>query len=190
MSVLHDRRVSVLLVLVLVGSALSVALALTRSDAQGAPGPPALVRAGGPTYEPAELLGPGGDALEAAVATASRAFAYDHRRLRAGLDAATATMTRSYATEFTRAFDRRVRPFAQRRRAVAEAVVRGAGVVRTRDDTTALCLVYVDQLLVEARGRRPRAEPEVLGANRVLVELVLRDGRWRVDGMSTVEPAA
>lgn len=188
MSVLRDRRVSVLLVLVLVGSALSVVLALTRSDAGGAAEPPPVVRVGGPAYETAELLGPGGDALEAAVAAVPLAFGYDHRRLDADLEAATATMTRVYADSFARAFDRRVRPFAQRRRAVAEAVVRGAGVVRTRDDTTALCLVYVDQLLVGARGRRAGAEPELLAANRVLVDLVLRDGRWRVDGITTVRP--
>lgn len=188
MSVLRDRCVSVLLVLVLLGSALSVTLALTRSEARGAPDPPLVVRPDGPAYEPAPLLGPAGRALEAAVASASRAFAYDHRELRAGLDAATATMTRAYATEFTRAFDRRVRPFAERRRVVTEAVVRAAGVVRTRDDAAALCLVYVDQLLVEARGRRPRAEPELLAAHRLLVELVLRDGRWKVDGITTVRP--
>ncbi|MEO9325761.1 hypothetical protein ABFT23_19875 [Nocardioides sp. C4-1] len=184
MALLGDRRVSVLLALVLAGSALCVGLALTRPTPAGAGDPPAAVGGlGDPPYEPAALRGPGRAALEAAVVAVPLTLRYDHRDLDVALEAATDRMTRRYARTFTRVFDERVRPFARRRAAVAEAVVRGAGVVRAPDDEHVTCLVYVDQLLLEAKGRADDAEPEVLGRNRAYVELVLVDGEWLVDDL-------
>jgi Mce-associated membrane protein len=185
MSVLRDRAVLVLLVLVLAGSALCVALAVTRPGVSAADGPPEAVGTDGEVYVPADLVGPGGDALEAAVAALPLTLTYDHADLDASLTAATATMTPAYAREFAGVFDRRVRAFARRRDAVSEGVVRGAGVVRTTDDTAAVCLVYLDQVLLEGRGVDPE-EPEVIGRNRVRVELVRRDGAWLVARISGI----
>jgi hypothetical protein len=186
MSVLRDRAVLVLLVLVLAGSALCVTLAVTRPDVSRAGQPPDAVGTDGPAYVPADLVGPGGDALAAAVETMRLTLTYDHRDLGAALRAATERMTPAYAKEFRRVFDRRVRAFAQRRRAVSEGVVRGGGVVSTTGDTVAECLVYLDQLLVEGRGVGADEEPEVIARSRVRVELVLRDGAWLVSGIAGV----
>ncbi|MCW2814951.1 MAG: hypothetical protein JWN84_2406 [Nocardioides sp.] len=186
MAVLRQRSIAVLLALVLAGSVLSVVLALTRPEAAGVGVPPSATGATAPGFRPADLVGPGGDALAAAVDAVPATFSYDHRDLAGSLASATDQMTRSYAAVFRRTFDARVRPFAKRRAAVAEGLVRGAGVVRTDGDDAAVCLLYVDQLLVEARGRRKAAPPEVLARSRIRVELVLRDGVWRINGLRSV----
>ncbi|WP_148614199.1 hypothetical protein [Nocardioides rubriscoriae] len=182
MTVLRDRRVTVLLVLVLLGSALAVVLALTRPAADGATAPP-VETAQAPYFVPADLLGPGGEALAAAVSALPAALGYDHRDLDATLTRATQAMTTGYARVFTRTFDRRVRPLAQRQRSVVEARVRGAGVVRTDGDTAVVCLVYVDQVQVRPREGRKDAQPRVLSRNRVRVEMVLRSGAWKINGI-------
>jgi hypothetical protein len=181
--VLRDRRVAVLLVLVLVGSGLSVLLALTRPESGRAGVPPASTGARAPGFRPADLRGPGGDALAAAVSALSTALSYDYRYLDGSLTRATRQMTPAYARTFTRTFDRRVRPFARQRHAVAEGVVRGAGVVRTRGETRVVCLLYVDQVLVRGRGATAD-EPRVLSRNRARVEVVLNDGGWRIDSIN------
>ncbi|MDO9457824.1 hypothetical protein [Nocardioides sp.] len=186
MSVLRDSRVAVLLALVVAGSVLSVVLALTRPDPVGAGEPPGTTGTTAPGFRAADLVGPGGDALSAAVRSLPLTLSYDHRDLDGSLAAATALMTRRYATVFTRSFDRRVRPFAARRRAVAQGLVRGAGVVRTDDDENAVCLLYVDQVLVEARGLTRDDEPEVIARSRVRVDLVLVGGAWKIAGIRAV----
>jgi hypothetical protein len=183
MGVLRDKVVLALLVLVLAGSALTAGLALTRADESGPVRPPEAPGPGG-TYEPADLVGPAGPALDAVVGALPLVFGYDHRDLDGAEEAATATMTPRYAARFRRAFDQRVRPLARRRAAVAEAEVRGAGVLRASDDAVA-CLVFVDQLLVEAEDLRG-GRPEVLGRLRLRVDVVLRDGEWLVDGLTSV----
>lgn len=185
MGILRQRSVVVLLALVLAGSVLSVVLALTRPEAEGASTPPAATGATPPGFRPADLLGPGGDALAAAVAALPATLSYDHRDLDGSLQRATEQMTAGYRRVFTRTFDQQVRPFAERRRGVAQGLVRGGGVVRADGDDAVLCLLYVDQVLLEARGLRPAAAPEVLSRNRVRVSLVLRDGEWRIDGLAT-----
>jgi hypothetical protein len=184
--VLRDRRVVVLLVLVLVGSALSVLLALTRPGPDGAGGRPGSTGDRAPGFRPADLRGPGGDALAAAVSGLSTSLSYDYRYLDGSLARATRRMTPAYAKTFTRTFDRRVRPFARQRRAVAEGLVRGAGVVRTRGDTRVVCLLYVDQLQRRGRGVRAGGDPRVLSRTRARVEVVLRDGVWRIDAIKAV----
>lgn len=173
------RRVVVLLVLVLAGSGLTVALALTRPDVA-----PSAPDSRG-DYEVADLLGPGGDGLEAAVAAVPLAFGYDHADLTGSLRAASETMTPAYAARFARVFGREVRPFAREREAVTEARVRGAGVVRTGGGEDVVCLLYVDQVLVSGRGLAA-GESEVLGRNRVLVDVVLTDGVWKVDDIQVL----
>ncbi len=176
------RPVVVLLVLVLAGCALVVALALTRPDAAG-PGPAPGGGAG--DYRAADLPGPGGDALDAAVAAMPRALGYDHRDLAGSLRAATATMTDDYAVRFRRIYDERVGDFAERRRAVTQAQVRAAGVVRVGGEDRAVCLLYVDQVLTSGRDLAA-GETEVLGRNRVVVDMVRRGDRWLVDDLDVV----
>lgn len=185
MGVLRQRSIVVLLVLVVAGSVLSVVLALTRPEAEGVSAPPATTGATPPGFRPADLLGPGGDALAAAVAALPATLSYDHTDLDASLAGATEQMTAGYRRVFTRTFDEQVRPLARRRAAVAQGLVRGAGVVRATGDDEVLCLLYVDQLLLEARGLRPAAAPEVLSRNRVRVSMVLREGEWRISGLTT-----
>lgn len=172
------RSVTPLLVLVLLGSALSVVLAVTRPEAEGAGVQPGNAA----TYEVATLLGPGGEALEYAVTAVPLALSYDHRDLDGSLAGARSRMTREYGADFARIFDRRVRPLAQERKAVTEAVVRGSGVVRTRGDDVATCLLYVDQVLLEGTGLK-KGETEVLARSRVVVDLVRREQGWRIDGL-------
>lgn len=181
--VLGDRRVLVLLVLVLLGSGLSVALALTRPDVDSAPAPPGVTGATPPGFRPADLLGPGGDALAAAVPALSAALSYDHADLDGSRQRATSTMTTTYARTYARTFDSRVRPLATSRRSTVEGLVRGAGVVRAIDDETVVCLLYVDQVQTGGRGVRAGAT-RVLSRNRARVLLRRVDGTWRIDSIS------
>ncbi|WP_300401828.1 hypothetical protein [Nocardioides sp.] len=177
--------VPVLTILVLIGSALSLALALTRPD----PRPPAdLPGADGGvgTYQAADLEGPGGPAVAAAVELLPVALSYDFRDLPGGLDDATAVMTPTFAEAFTASFNSSARPLARRQRAIAQAQVRGAGLVRVIDSQTVLALAYVDQVLVQSRTLARSDPPQVLTRNRVLVRLARVDGEWLVANISPI----
>lgn len=173
------RVISVLTVLVLLGSALSLYLALTRPGQAAIPARPGSEVA----YRAADLDGPGGAALAVAVDALPAALSYDFRDLDASLAAATRTMTGSFAEEFTTTFDERARPVAKTRKAVTDAVVRAAGVVRTQGDARAVCLVFVDQVLLRSSRQDADEPPTTLSRNRVLVDLVLRSGTWKIDGI-------
>ncbi len=176
---MRGRLVTVLMVLVLAGSALSIVLAVTRPDADAA-GPPAT---SGGAYEPADLVGPAGDAVAAAVAGVPVLLTYDHRDLRAAVRASTRLTTARFAEVFGRTFERDSRPFALKRKAVTDAVVRGAGVVRTRGESAVTCLVYVDQRLVSGTPVDRGDPPLVLVRGRLLVDMVRRDDVWKIDGV-------
>jgi hypothetical protein len=177
------RVVPVLTVLVLLASALSVVLALTRPDPQ----PPADLPGAGPgAYRVASLAGPGGPAVEAVAAALPVVLGYEVGRLDEDLAAARALMTRSFARRFTASFDESARTFARRQQATVEASVRGAGLVRVVDDTTVLTLAYVDQVLVGGRSIEAGDSPRVLARYRVLVRLVTDGDGWRIDDMSPV----
>lgn len=176
------RVIAVLTVLVLLGSAVSLLLALTRPDQA-----PIAERPGqAAIYRPADLDGPGGPALAAAVAALPLALSYDFRGLDASLAAATTTMTAAFAAQFTKTFDERARPLAKQRKAVTEAVVRGAGVVRTQGPSRAVCLLFVDQRLLQSVRLDPGDPPMTLTTNRVLVVVVLRSGTWKIDGIRPI----
>ena len=172
------RVVEVLTALVIIGSALCLYLALTRPDRV----PLAELPGEGAAYRVADLAGPGGPALAAAVDALPAALSYNFRDLDASLAAATRRMTASYADEFTATFDERARPVATARKAITEAVVRGAGLVRA-SDARALALVFIDQLLVRSTRQDADDPPSTLSRNRVLVTLVLRSGTWRIDDL-------
>lgn len=175
----RQRLVSIFTALVLLGSGLSLYLALTRSDqvAQSE-------RPGESTpYRAAALDGPAGPALDAAVQALPVVLSYDFRDLDASLAAATRTMTAAFAKDFAVTFDARARSIATSREAVADAVVQGAGVVRTQGDSRAVCLVYVDQRLLRSARLGADGDPRTLSRNRVLVDVVLRSGVWKIDGI-------
>ncbi len=176
------RVVPVLIVLVLLGSALSLVLALTRPDPQ----PPAdLPGAGSQPYTATRLAGGAGPAVEAMVRALPVALSYDYRDLDADLADATALMTDGFAKAFTRSFNTSARPLAKRQRTVAEARVRGAGVVRVLDDDAVVALAYVDQVLTSRT--EPKAEAtESISRSRVLVRLVLEGETWLVSNISPV----
>lgn len=181
MGVLRDRRVVVLLVLVLAGSVLSVVLALDRPRPEGAGVPPGSTGTQAPGFRPADLLGPGGDALDVAVTALAAGLSYDHRDLDGSVSEAVAQLTPAYAATIAAKFDRRFRASVERRGLVVEGLVRGAGVVRTSGDSEVVCLLYVDQMLVEDRAQSSGEGPRVLSRYRARAEVVLVDGRWRVD---------
>ncbi len=110
------------------------------------------------------------------------ALSYDVHDLAGSLTAATDAMTARTRRSSSPIFDRRARPAARERKAVTEAVVNAAGLVRTQERRV-VCLVLVDQLLVEGRGHDPEAAPSLVSHNRVLVTMVLRSGTWKIDGI-------
>lgn len=177
------RVVPLLTVLVLLASALIVVLALTGPDPQ----PPANLPGAAPgDYEPADLAGDGGPAIERMAEVLPVTLGYDYRALDEGLAEATALMTNRFARRFTRSFNSSTRPLAKRQETVASARVLGAGLVRLTDPDTVVGLAYVDQVLVKRATRKPGGPPEGITRSRVLVRLVQVDDTWLVANISPV----
>lgn len=118
--------------------------------------------------------------VAAAASAVPFALSYDHRRLEENLAAATSRMTAEFAEEYRTTFDASVRPLARKERAVTEARVRAAGLVE-RDGEEAVCLVFVDQVLVASAGLADGKQPVKVGQNRVVVRLVQVGDSWKVD---------
>lgn len=177
--------VPVLFALVLIASGANLWLALNKPDASAKQAtPPSLADDG--TYTPANLAGPGGEALDAAVATLPLSLTYDYRKIKQSVAAATRGMTDDFAQEFRATFMKTALPLARDKSAVTDAVVRAGGLVRVEDGTRALCLVYVDQLLVSSKTMQNAQAPVNVSQNRVLVALVKTDGAWLVDGIAPI----
>lgn len=180
----HRRVLPVLTVLVLIGSALSLVLALTRPNPQPPEDlPGAAVDA---PYAVPELAGPGGPGVKAIAEALPVVLGYDFRRLDEDLQEATALMTKPFARRFREAYDATARPLATRQQRVVEAEVRGIGQVRVIDPTTVLALAYVNQLLVRSRTQASTDEPTVLSRYRVLVRATVVGSSWRVTDISPV----
>ncbi|GAA4116154.1 hypothetical protein GCM10022215_15640 [Nocardioides fonticola] len=126
------------------------------------------------------------EAVEAAATTLPLALSYDYRSLEPGVAAATAGMTDTFAADYRRTFTGSAARLARQERAVTNAVVRAAGLVRTEGSDRALCLVYLDQTLVSSRTTEAKKDrtPTQVAQNRVLVGVRLVDGRWLVDSIS------
>ncbi|WP_323792116.1 hypothetical protein [Nocardioides sp.] len=180
----HRRVLPVLTVLVLLGSALSLVLALTRPNPQPPQDLPGA--ATGSAYVPPELEGPGGPGVLAIAEAIPTVLGYDHRRLDEGLREATALMTKPFARRFRGAFNSSARPLALRQLRVVDAEVRGIGQVRVIDATTVLALAYVNQLLVSSRTQPSPEEPTVLSRYRILVRATVVGTEWRVTNISPV----
>jgi len=180
-SALTSRRlVLVLAVLVLVAGAATAYLA-TRPDRPATA--PTISKDG--VFQPGTIGStPGEDAIAATVATLPLALSYDYRHLDQGLADATAHMTSTFGSRFTSTFDKTAKPQAQEQKAVANALVRGAGLVDL-DGDHATCLAYVNQVLVSSRTMSRRKTPVKLTQSRVLVKLVHQRGGWLVD---SIEP--
>jgi hypothetical protein len=127
------------------------------------------------------------DSAEAAVKAAARtmelALALDYRRLDEGLSDATAGMTDSFGAKFSSDFTELARPRALKKKAVTSALVRGAGLVRREGDDEAICLVYVNQVLLETKSLGEKDKPIDVSQNRVLVGLKKVGGDWLVDSI-------
>lgn len=128
------------------------------------------------------------DAVVAAVETAEVALGWDYRTLDEGLADATARMTDELVDGpqgFKATFNKITRPRAKANKAVVDALVRGAGEVRTSDGRVTV-LLFVDQVVVDRKtAKNPKLPYEVV-ANRVYMDLEKVDGEWLVDEIGTV----
>ncbi|MFL6024761.1 MAG: hypothetical protein ACJ72O_15595 [Marmoricola sp.] len=128
----------------------------------------------------------GDDDATAAVRAAAKALpvalSYDYRSLDKSLKAATGLMTTSFATEFSRTFDKTTRAMAVEKQAITSALVRGAGIVGQVHGDRATVLVYLDQVLVSSRAKKA-SDPLKVSQNRVHVSMRKVGGHWRVDNI-------
>lgn len=120
--------------------------------------------------------------VQAATDGLAAALSYDYRDLDGGLREATDSMTDTFAASFGDTFTSSVGRLATDTEAVADAVVRGAGVVR-HDGGSAAVLVYVDQVLVSSETTKDTDAPLVVNQSRVVVEMREVDGTWLIDGI-------
>lgn len=121
-------------------------------------------------------------ALKVAVDTLPLAVSFDYRSLDSSLTQATAAMTPKFAADFRRIFEATTRAKAIRERTIQSSLVRGAGVVDTVRDGRVTCLVYLNQVLVASKFKKPNSALTVL-QNRVRVRMQKVDGAWKVDGI-------
>lgn len=123
-------------------------------------------------------------AVKAAAKAMPVALSYDYRSLDKSLAAAKALMTSGFAAEFADTFDKTTRPLATEKKAITNALVRGAGIVGSVHDGKATVLVYLDQVLVASTAKKAN-DPLKVSQNRVHVSLRKVDGKWLV---SNIEP--
>jgi Mce-associated membrane protein len=122
-------------------------------------------------------------AAESAPSVAERAaeaiLAYSHRTLDADQDAAQRFMTSSFAEKYAKTFDDTVEPTARTYRAQVTAEVQGSSVVRASPERVRV-LLFVDQTTRSTAHERPQ-----VALNRVEFDMVLDDGDWLVDDISS-----
>lgn len=122
-------------------------------------------------------------AAETAPSVAERAaeaiLAYDHRSLDADQDTAERFMTSSFAEEYAKTFDDSVEPTARTYRAQVTAEVKGSSVIRASDDRVRV-LLFVDQTTQSTAHQQPQ-----VALNRVQFDMVLVEGDWLVDDISS-----
>lgn len=125
------------------------------------------------------------DAVVAAVDGARLALSYDFRSLDEGLADAVSHMTDDFGAEFTRTFNGAARKQAARKRAVTRALVSSAGLVRI-DGDDAVCLLYVNQVLIASKTMKKSDQPVNVTQNRVTIELEEVDGDWLLSGIKPI----
>lgn len=176
------RRTTVLVLVVLVALATAATAYLaTRPTPRDVV--PAVAKDG--AYRVGSLPSAEGKAaIEAAVDALPVALSYNYRSLDKGVADARSHMTTSFGTEFAATFNKTAKPQATQQQAVANALVRGAGLVRL-DEDRAVCIVYVNQVLASSKTMRQKRSPVKLTQSRVRVGLSQQGGEWLVD---SIEP--
>ncbi|MCW2787096.1 MAG: hypothetical protein JWP74_3613 [Marmoricola sp.] len=123
-------------------------------------------------------------AVKAATKALPVALSYDYRSLDKTEKSATALMTSSFASTFTRTFDATTRSMAIQKQAITSALVRGAGIIGPVHDGHALVLIFLDQVLVSSKDKKA-SDPLNVSQNRVHVSMVQVKGTWKI---SDIEP--
>jgi Mce-associated membrane protein len=118
-------------------------------------------------------------AAAAAESSATEILAYNHKRMDADREAATAYMTPAFAEKYTETFTKVVVPAAEQTRARVTSEVRGSAVVRASQDTVRV-LLFVDQTTVSTANETPQS-----ALNRVELVMVERSGAWLVDDITS-----
>jgi predicted small lipoprotein YifL len=119
-------------------------------------------------------------AVKAAVAALPVAFSYDYRSLDTSLAKATALMTTSFAATFKHTFETTTVSMATSKKAIISSLVRGAGIVQPVSGGRALCLVYLDQVLISSKDKKA-GDPLKVSQNSVHVSMRKVGGTWKVD---------
>jgi Mce-associated membrane protein len=119
-----------------------------------------------------------------APAAAERAavpiLSYDYRSLRTDRASAARFMTPQYRQKYVKTFDSLVDGNAQKLHAKVDAKVLASGV-SAADADRARVLLYVNQTTTStANGGDPQ-----VALNRVMMDMVRRDGTWLVNGISS-----
>lgn len=121
-------------------------------------------------------------AVQAAVEAMPVALSYNYSSLDQGLADARSHMTPAFGAEFADTFTRTAKPQATAQRAVANALVRGAGLV-SLDGDRAVCVLYVNQVLASSTTMDEKKSPVKLTQSRVRVGLSQQGGEWLVDAI-------
>lgn len=114
------------------------------------------------------------EARQVAVRLATDLATYDYRDLGGNFRHVRASATPRFAGQL-RQLTEELGPELQQTRAVAEATVRSAGVVRA-DAGKAVVAVFVDQTLTNTKSPEPRTEH-----SRMELTLLKQNGVWRLD---------
>jgi Mce-associated membrane protein len=124
------------------------------------------------------------EAARTAPAVGERAAAailsYDYKSLDTDEAAAARYLTPKYRKEYTRTFDKLVRPNAAKLKAHVEADVKATGVTHADADRVSV-LLFVDQVTTStANGGEPQP-----ALNRVELAMVKQHGTWLVDNITS-----
>lgn len=172
------RRITLALGVLVLASAVLTGWLAFRPAAE--PERPSLEQDGGYSVG---TIPEGGDAVvEATVESLPLALSYDYRTLDEDLDKATSGMTSGFSKEFRTTFGKTAAKLARDKSAITNTLVRGAGVVE-QDGNKAVCLVYIDQMLVTTKTAKTDKGPVDVSQNRVLVRMEQVDGDWKIDGI-------
>jgi hypothetical protein len=119
-------------------------------------------------------------ALKAATTALPAALSYDYRSLSKSLATATALMTPGFAKKFSTTFNATTVAMATAKQAITTSLVRAAGVVSPIQADKVLCVIYLDQVLVASKDKKP-SDPLKVSQNSVHVTMRMIDGKWKVD---------
>ena len=157
------------------GAALAVLVALLACIALGA-GP---FTGFSEVDEAEEAQQAGETAAAAAESAATEILAYNHQRLEADQDAASAYMTDDFAAKYSETFTKVVEPAAKQTKARVTAEVQGSAVVRSSPETARI-LLFIDQTTVSTANETPQS-----ALNRVEFVMVEESGDWLVDDITS-----